>query len=202
MKPLRILIVDDEPIARQTLKRILGEFEQIKVCGQSGCVKEAAAMARQVKADAVYLDAALFGESGFDLIPKLDPDVAVVFVTAFNQFAIRAFEVNALDYLLKPVTRERLSETVRRLCKQKRFPSAPWGRENLRISEKVLVKDKSRRCWLKLEDVYVIEANGDFTTLRSIHGQSGHAWQRMGEWERILPEAFFFPNPSGLAGES
>ena len=198
MTPLRTLIADDEPIACQALCRMLSQFEEIEVCGQAESIHQAATLAREERIDVIYLDIELFGENGFDLIPMLDSDIAVIFVTAFNQYAIRAFEVNALDYLLKPVTRERLAETIRRLCHRTAPPPESTGVRNLRITDKVLVKDNKRRRLLELKKVYSIEADGDFTVLRSIDGQKGMIWRGLREWEDVLPAETFIRIHRGL----
>ena len=188
MKSLGAVIVDDEPIARQTLSRMLAEFPDVQVCGQAESVEAAEVLIDQVKADVVYLDIELIGESGFDLIPLLDEHVSVVFVTAFNQYAIRAFEVNALDYLLKPVTRERLSETIRRLL----GPTVPHlDLLRLNMDDVILVHDNRRRRWLPIEQVSLIEASADFTVIRSVNGLRATVWRPMREWERILPAEQF-----------
>jgi two-component system LytT family response regulator len=111
------IIVDDERRARRELKQLLeeGHGEQLQVVGEAATVREAAALVRLHDPDVVFLDIHLTGESGFDLLPLLDRSVTVVFVTAFDRYAIRAFEVNALDYLLKPVVPRRLASTLERL---------------------------------------------------------------------------------------
>ena len=192
MTPLRAVIVDDEPMARQALQRMLAEFPEVRVCGQADSVHKAEVLIRDQKAHVVYLDIELFGESGFDLVPRLDPRVAVVFVTAFDQYAIRAFEVNAVDYLLKPVMRERLAETVHRLH-GRAAPLLPSpGPEQLNMADLILLQGQKHRRWLPLERVCMIEAAGDFTMLHSVDGTGGNMWRRMGEWERILPDEPFF----------
>ena len=191
MTPLRVVMVDDEPIACRALGRMLAKFTDVQVCGQAHSVDEARALVTDVRADVVYLDIELFGESGFDLVPRLDADVAVVFVTAFNQYAIRAFEVNALDYLLKPVTEKRLAESIRRLREhQTSRPPSP-GPQGLKMDDLLLVQAGKKRIWLPLGKVCVIEAVGDFTVLRSSEGLSGTVWRSMRHWERLLPREQF-----------
>jgi len=188
---LRTVIVDDELLARQALSRILAEFPEVKICGQADSIAQADALVRDVRADVVYLDIELFGESGFDLVPLLDEHVAIVFVTGHDHYATRAFEVNALDYLLKPVTRERLAKTIRRLSDQSspQPPSPDLGR--LRFDDVILVQDGKRRRWQPLNRVCMIEAEGDFSVLRSTDGFKGIVWRRINEWERILPAEQF-----------
>ena len=188
MEPFRAVIVDDEPMARQALRRMLAEFPDIEICGEADTVATAAALIDEIRANVVYLDIELIGERGFDLVPFLDEDMSIVFVTAFDQYAIRAFEVNALDYLLKPVTRERLSETVRRL-RDRKPPSSNLSR--MKIDDTILVFANKRRHWMSLEQVCLIEANADLSIIRSIDGLSSSTWRSISGWERILPEERF-----------
>lgn len=192
MTTLGAVIVDDEPIARQALCRMLTEFPELEILGEADGIDQADSLIRETKADIVFLDVELFGENGFDLVPRLDKQVAIVFVTAFNQYAIRAFEVNALDYLLKPVTRERLAESIQRLLgRDASAPPPQPDREHLRIDDQILVRDGKIRRWLPLKSVCLIEASGDFTTLHSIDGPGGTTWRRVSEWERLLPKKQF-----------
>jgi len=116
MKPLRTLIVDDEHLARRGLSMRLADFATVEVVGECGNGEDAlAAIARQ-QPDLVFLDIQMPGLSGFDVIARVQSDVMplVVFVTAFNEFAVEAFKVNAIDYVLKPVDSERLEQAVNR----------------------------------------------------------------------------------------
>jgi two-component system LytT family response regulator len=112
------VLVDDERLARRELRSLLEEAhaEQVHVVGEAASVSDAARLVRATDADVVFLDIQLAGETGMDLLPLLGPDVDVVFVTAYDEYSLRAFEVNALDYLLKPVAPERLAVTVSRLA--------------------------------------------------------------------------------------
>jgi two-component system LytT family response regulator len=190
---LRTVIVDDEPLARQALRRLLGEFPSLVVCAEADSVAAAAAEIARVDADVVFLDIELFGESGFALVPQLDARVGVVFVTAFNQYAIRAFEVNAQDYLLKPVTRERLARTVDRLRRRGdgAVSDTAGVADALGAGDVLLVQDGNRRRWIPLAEVGVIEANGDCSVVRASTGDSGIVWRRMHEWEEVLPSENF-----------
>ena len=197
MTELRVVIVDDEPMARRALRRMLTDFPEINFCGEADSVDEAQRLIKDTRAGVVFLDIELYGESGFDLVPRLDKETAVVFVTAFNKYAIRAFEVNALDYLLKPVTKERLAESIRRLGEKRRTrsPSASPGRLNM--EDVILVQDGKQRRWLALKDLCLIEANGDFTVLRSADGNSGALWRSLRQWEKIAPPGSVRAHPPG-----
>lgn len=191
MPDLRAVIVDDEPIARRALRRMLGDFPEIELCGEAESVDEAEHVIGDARAEVVFLDIELYGESGFDLVPKLDKDTAVIFVTAFNKYAIRAFEVNALDYLLKPVTKDRLAESISRLRKRREPQPPSASSELLNLDDVILVQDGKRRCWLALRNLCLIEANGDFTVLQSTDGVSGAVWRSLRGWEKLLPQDQF-----------
>jgi two-component system LytT family response regulator len=191
MPDLRVVIVDDEAIARRALRRMLTDFSNIKICGEAESVDEAERLISDTRAEVVFLDVELYGESGFDLVPMLDPKTAVVFVTSFNKYAIRAFEVNALDYLLKPVTKGRLAESIRRLREQRDSRPPSTSSELLDLDDVILVQDGKRRCWLVLKNLCLIEANGDFTALQSTDGVSGAVWRSLRQWEELLPQDQF-----------
>lgn len=111
---LRVLIVDDEPLARARARRLLDELADVTVAGEAGSAAEARRVIRQLRPDLLLLDIQMPGEDGFALLEGLEPRPAVVFVTAFDHYAVRAFEENAVDYLLKPFRRERLARAIER----------------------------------------------------------------------------------------
>lgn len=111
---LRVLLVDDEPLARARARRLLSRVGGADVVGEAGSVAEAAELAASARPDVVLLDVQMPGDDGFALLRLLEPRPAIVFVTAFDQYAVRAFEENAVDYLLKPFREERLAEALQR----------------------------------------------------------------------------------------
>lgn len=111
---LRVLIVDDEPLARSRARRLLDEIEGVAVIGEARSADDARRQLKAQAADVLLLDIQMPGEDGFALLRSLEPRPAVVFVTAFDHYAVRAFEENAVDYLLKPFRRERLAEALER----------------------------------------------------------------------------------------
>ncbi len=111
---LRALLVDDEPLARARLQRMLGARGDVQVVGEAGSVAEAAPLVDQLAPDIVFLDVQMPGEDGFALLSRIRHRPAVVFVTAFDHYAVRAFEANAVDYLMKPFRPERLAAAVER----------------------------------------------------------------------------------------
>ena len=114
-KILTALIVDDERLARKELISMLSEFTQIKVIGEADGFDQAKDQIIKNEPEVVFLDIQMPGKSGFDLLNEVDVKAKIVFVTAFDEYAIRAFDINAIDYLLKPVSPERLTQSIERL---------------------------------------------------------------------------------------
>ena len=170
--PLETLIVDDERLARRELRRLLAPQEAVTVVGEAAHADEAEALLREQAPDLLLLDVQMPGASGFDLLERLDAVPHVVFVTAYDEYAIRAFEVNALDYLVKPVEPERLAaaiDTVRERAAASRSPDAAAGTDEpespLTARDQVFVKD-GEHCWfVQLADVRLFESAGNYTRL-------------------------------------
>jgi two-component system LytT family response regulator len=121
--PLRVLIVDDEPLARARARRVLATLPGVELAGEAGNATEARAAIAATHPDVLLLDIQMPGEDGFALLASLAPRPAVVFVTAFDQYAVRAFEENAVDYLLKPFRAERLAAAMQRVREQLARPA-------------------------------------------------------------------------------
>jgi two-component system LytT family response regulator len=119
---LRVLIVDDEPLARARTRRMLATIADVIVTGEAASAGEARAAIAQRRPDLLLLDIQMPGEDGFELLKSLDPRPAVVFVTAFDHYAVRAFEANAVDYLLKPFRAERLEQSIERARRELERP--------------------------------------------------------------------------------
>lgn len=128
--PLRLLLVDDEPAARARLRRLLADCEGATIAGEAASGPEALALADDA-VDAVLLDIQMPGASGLEIALALPAQVLVAFVTAYDEFAVRAFELNAVDYLLKPVSRERLQACVARLRERLAPPERAARRQQL-----------------------------------------------------------------------
>jgi len=118
------MIIDDERLARRELTQMLSEFDCISICGEADDVPSAIAAIEKLNPDVLFLDIQMPGNSGFDLLDKYSVKAKVIFVTAFDEYAIRAFEVNAMDYLLKPISPERLAKAIDRLEEQELAPSS------------------------------------------------------------------------------
>ena len=161
---MRALIVDDERLARKELMKLLEEHPSIEVIGEAVNADEAFQMVNSLNPDLLFLDIQMPGRSGFELLEMLDAAPLVVFTTAYDEFALKAFEVNALDYLLKPIHPERLSETVAKLAEKERSTSggARGADKKLGLEDQVFVKDGDR-CWfVSLSNIRLFESDGNY----------------------------------------
>jgi two-component system LytT family response regulator len=161
---MRALIVDDERLARKELMNLLEEHPMIEVVGEAVNADEAYQMVNELNPDLLFLDIQMPGKTGFQLLEMLDSVPLVVFTTAYDEFALKAFEVNALDYLLKPIQPERLSETILKLSEKERAKNvAERGPEKkLGLNDQVFVKDGDR-CWfVSLNNVRLFESDGNY----------------------------------------
>lgn len=156
--------MDDERLARKELMKLLEEHPMIEVVGEAVNAEEAFQMINEMNPDLLFLDIQMPGKTGFQLLEMLDSVPLVVFTTAYDEFALKAFEVNALDYLLKPIQPERLSETIAKLAEKARAKQvAERGPEKkLGLNDQVFVKD-GERCWfVSLNNVRLFESDGNY----------------------------------------
>jgi two-component system, LytTR family, response regulator len=161
---MRALIVDDERLARKELIKLLEDHPMIEVVGEAMNADEAMQMVNELNPDLLFLDIQMPGKTGFQLLEMLDSVPLVVFTTAYDEFALKAFEVNALDYLLKPIQAERLSETIAKLSEKERAKTVAvqGGEKKLGLNDQVFVKDGDR-CWfVSLSNVRMFESDGNY----------------------------------------
>jgi two-component system LytT family response regulator len=189
MRTYQALVVDDERLARREMRYLLEAHPQICVAAEAESVAEALAAIEHDPPDLIFLDVQLPGESGFDLLERGRVTAHVIFVTAYDEFAVRAFEVNALDYLLKPVSPERLRKAVERFLAQAKSHAATV--RELEYGDSIfLTVDRSPR-FVKIASLVSIQAQGDYTALTGTSGPIGLVPKSMKEWERVLPGKHF-----------
>lgn len=193
---LRALLVDDEAPSRQQMRLLLAAHPEVTVIGEADGVSLASKEAARLAPDVIFLDVQMpGGTSGFDLLALLDPMPALVFVTAHDTFAVRAFEANAVDYLVKPVHPERLAATVRRLLEAPRqheaqaAPAAEPGR--LTLQDITMLRDGRKVRMMSVSKIVWIEAEGIYTRIGLAEGGYTRTLRSIGEWEQLLPERFF-----------
>jgi two-component system LytT family response regulator len=191
---MKALVVDDEPLARRELRRLLAAFPSVEVVGEAGNIDEARASIEDLLPEVVFLDIQMPGGTGFDLLAQLDRVPRVVFTTAYDQYAVKAFEVNALDYLLKPIETERLAMALRKI-----EASTPRGAAITQPPlEQLFIRD-GPRCWfVPLREVSVFSAEGNYVRLlwgkeRPLLGRSLAAVE-----QKLAPQRFFRANRSQI----
>jgi two-component system LytT family response regulator len=159
---MKALIIDDERLARKELTTLLEAHPSIEIVGEAMNADEAEKLVEELNPDLLFLDIQMPGRTGFQLLESLDSAPMVVFTTAYDQHAIKAFEVNALDYLLKPIVAERLSEAVHKVMEKERVKAGRSGEKKLGLEDQVFVKD-GERCWfVKLGEIRLFESVGNY----------------------------------------
>lgn len=176
-RPLKVLVADDEPLARRHLVQSLEKIDNVELCAQCSNGQEALKAVQRYQPDLLLLDIQMPGMTGFDLVRQLPSEYAhrVIFVTAYDKYAFKAFDVNALDYLLKPVTLSRLEEALSRYKEGAFVPSASGYREKLLASleslpvstEKttITVNDGIQHLVLEVNLIDYVEAAGNYVCI-------------------------------------
>jgi two-component system LytT family response regulator len=165
---MKTLIIDDERLARKELISLLSKFPEIEIAGECGNAAEAKKAIEDLRPELIFLDIQMPGKNGFELLEDLEFLPRVIFVTAYDEYAIRAFEVNALDYLLKPVEEERLREAVSKLNEDHEDDESDTEltvlRSGLRLGQEdqIFIKD-GEKCWfVPLKEVRMFESEGNY----------------------------------------
>lgn len=197
MKEFKTIIIDDERLAREELKSVLRDFVEISVIDEAQNGDEGIEKINELKPDLIFLDVSMPGMTGFEMLKKLEDIPNVIFVTAYDEYALKAFEVNALDYLLKPLDVDRLTETIEKL-KQKEdadFESAQKktirGDRPLTLQDRVFIKDGEKCYFVKLEEVRMLESDGNY--VKVYFGKNRPLILRsLNSFEERLDSAYFF----------
>ena len=192
---MKALLVDDERLARNELRRLLVAFPHIKIVGEASTAEQARELIGATQAELVFLDVQMPGETGLELLESLEPPVPrVIFTTAYDEFAVKAFELNALDYLLKPVDPARLATALARLGERPAGApvAAPTGR--LANEDKVFVRE-SERCWfVEVKTIRLLESEGNYTRVHFADAQPQLFRSLNAMAGRLDPKFFFRAN--------
>ena len=183
---MKALIVEDSRLARVELCALLQAHPEITIVGEAAHVEAALAFLAEQPVDLLFLDINMPGKNGFALLEELEEVPAVIFTTAYDQYAIQAFEVNALDYLLKPIDPNRLAQALKRV----HLPPAPTP-DYLQADSRLFVKE-GEHCWLvRLQEVQHFESVGNYTRLH-FNGQQALLHKSLTKLEQRLPAQLFF----------
>ena len=185
---LRVILIDDEALARQGLREQLSALGDIEVCGEAESVKQALDAIEALQPDGLFLDVRMPQSNGFSLLKNIESPPPVVFVTAHSEYAVRAFEIDAVDYILKPVCPKRLAQAVARLrgATTKNTSEPAYGE-----SDRICLRTPERTVVARLEDVLLLQAEGDFTRVSLAGEVPMLICQTLGIYERSLPNPPF-----------
>jgi two-component system LytT family response regulator len=195
---MRAIIIDDERLARTELRKLLQDFPEVEVIDEAANADEGINKIDSLQPDLVFLDIQMPGKTGFDMLAQLERAPHVIFTTAYDEYALKAFEVNALDYLLKPIEPKRLADAMQKLhvaeTKESQVIPENFNQSILTEADQVFVKD-GERCWfVKLSDIRLFESVGNyakvfFATNKPLILKSLNALE-----ERLDPKTFFRAN--------
>ncbi|HZT74327.1 MAG TPA: LytTR family DNA-binding domain-containing protein [Terriglobales bacterium] len=194
---MRAVIVDDERLAREELRRLLAAHPDIEIVAEGRDADEAEALLAEHRPDLLFLDIQMPGRNGLEMLESLDDAPLVIFTTAFEEYALRAFEVSALDYLLKPVAPQRLARALAR-ARERAAAAGPAPAARLGPLRQVFVRE-GERCWLvRVADIKLLQSEGNYTR---VHFGAQHPLvpRSLAALEaRLDPETFFRANRAAI----
>ena len=190
MKRFTSLVIDDERLARITLIRELNRFNEIDVIGEASSIQTGIKAINTLNPDILFLDIQLSDGDGFDLLEKVEYNGKIVFVTAFNEYATRAFEINAIDYLTKPVSKDKIEHVLKKL--------SDTNQNNIiddcikfRYDDRIMIEQKKSIHFLKLDTLVCIRAERDYSSLIDCNGKEYLVLENIGKWQKKLPDEHF-----------
>lgn len=190
MSKIHAIIVDDERPARKELTFLLNAIPEVSILGEADTIKSAITLIQQHKPDILFLDIQLAGENGFDLLKQIEVDFNVIFVTAYDEYAIKAFDANATDYLLKPVDPLRLEISIQRVLGNIKAPKPTLKKFDYGDSIYVKLNNSTAR-FIEVKSIVAISAVGNYTRLQITDGQSHLVLKTLKRWEEELSETSF-----------
>jgi two-component system, LytTR family, response regulator len=189
MKKIEVMIIDDERASREELKKALSHYNDFVLIGEAENADDAKALIEIKQPDLIFLDIQMPEKSGFDLLASLNSVPYVVFVTAYNEYAVQAFEVNALDYLVKPFRHERFEKAISKI--KTTIHTKTLQNDSIASDRKIFIKDGEHCFFIPVNDIYLIESLENYTRL---YFQNKKALQRrsLNQWEELLDSEVFF----------
>ena len=184
---LRALIVDSEAPARELLHDMLATHRNVRVVGEANSAPTAVSLYEDLHPNLVFMDVQMPKGDGFSLLPKLQPLPAIIFVTACDEFAVRAFEVDAVDYILKPVRPERLANALQRVVHSQK----PAQTERLSYDGKILLDSETEMRVVFVPEISGIVAEGNYTRVHLADGSTAFVRRGISQWDCMLPKPFF-----------
>lgn len=185
----KVCIIDDEPLAINELTLLLSKFNNIEIAATANSANDAIEIINRIKPDLVFLDIQLKEINAFSILEYIKIKTHIVFVTAYDEFATRAFEINALDYLLKPVINIRLEETISRF--NSKIARKKPDEIKYKYNDRIVLNENNEYILISIKDIISISADGDYTCLNLINGSKKLILKSMIEWEKSLPKGYF-----------
>jgi two-component system LytT family response regulator len=183
------IIIEDERLARLTLKKDLEKFPEITILGEATGIATAIPLIERTRPNLIFLDVQLTDGTGFDLLNQVEYSGKVIFVTAYDKYAFRAFEVNAIDYLLKPVSLKRLKSAIDKLSNDSdRVQSTPV---KLNYNDRLMVMHRNSVNFIKINSINYISASREYSYMHTLEGKEYFTNKNIGEWEHRLPDQNF-----------
>lgn len=184
----KAVIVDDERLARNKLRSLLSEFSEIQIIAEADSVAEAVKIIQLQNPEIIFLDIQMPKQNGFDLLEQIETGAKIIFVTAYDEYAIRAFEVNALDYLLKPVNPERLALAIKRLSLPEKNKILS---NSLEYNDFLFLNTGWRSKFVKVSSIKLILAADVYSEVQIENNEKFLVLKPLGEWEQKLPAKNF-----------
>ncbi|PKO98750.1 MAG: DNA-binding response regulator [Bacteroidetes bacterium HGW-Bacteroidetes-8] len=182
------VVVDDERLARQRLIRLLNKFDNVEIVGEAYDVTSAKRIIESLSPDIVFLDIQMPKQSGFDLLEQINYEGRVVFVSAYDNFALRAFDVNAFDYLVKPVSEDRIEKMLDRLSKDE---GSNISCQKFNYEDKIFISDNKFMKFVNLKEIILIQSTGNYSKIFINNGEKHLLYRALKDWESRLPSNKF-----------
>jgi two-component system LytT family response regulator len=193
----RALLIEDELPAREDLRALLMAHPEVEIVGTAATLGNARTLLARDDYDLVFLDINLIGGSSFEIVPDVRPGAQVIFTTAYDAFAVRAFEINALDYLLKPIAAPRLAAALSRFHRPKEAPASKpvaeidEASQPLRLDDCVYLRNGNRGQFARVADISLIAAQDNYCDVTLVSGERLLMRKSLTAWETVLPSRFF-----------
>lgn len=190
MKKIKAVIVEDSRLARNELKELIKNHPEIEIIGEAENVDSGFQLINTVQPDLLFLDINMPEKDGFELLEMLDRVPITIFTTAFDEYAIKSFEYNALDYLLKPINPKRFARAIEKVAANL-IEKEEKNSKKLTLSNQIFLRD-GEKCWLvKIADIYLFEVDGNYTKI-FFQDEKAMISKSLNQIEEKLPEDYFF----------
>lgn len=189
MKKIKVIIIDDERLAREEMKRHLQDYFDFEIAREAENADEAEVMIHRMNPDLIFLDIQMPGRSGLDLLESLDNVPQIIFTTAFDHYAVQAFDISAMDYLVKPVRKERFVKALEKI--RTKFTEKENGTKTPYASHTIFVKEGERFYWIKVREIHLIESTGNYVRLHFCN-QKVLVKRSLNQLEKALDAMLFF----------